>query len=168
MRLIFMLLIFTFSLNIYGQDIYDYYNYIKENGEIKYLPYDLDVNNISEYYKYLIANNKIKKLYELMEEDEEKYNIIIQYLQENEDINKYYYEIIMVFDIKGKKIELSYPDYRKVNNLPDYKNIKNIIINIFYEDIFYKKYEEYLGDPTGKCFTIEIDSKNNIERYYWK
>ena len=167
----FVLFVSLISIKAYGQNIYDYFKYIKENGEIIDLPYNLDPDKISDYNKYMIITNNIKSLSDLFLEDKNIYDIILHYLPENYDVNKYYYSIDIALRINGKEIYMTLFEYNELIKLQNYKNrkIEKIKYHIYFEEIFDKKYGSYRGDPTMKCFTIIFDNEGNfLNMYGWR
>jgi hypothetical protein len=100
---------------------------------------DDNSNEISEDFKRLIENKEIKPLSLLETIDKKKYDIIIGQLPEDEFVKNYFYEV------DGENYE------------------------IWYYEIFFEKYSGWLGDPTGKCFTIIFNNKNEIvDKYKWR
>jgi hypothetical protein len=174
---VFVLLFsFLFLNNIYTQNLSDYYKYIKENGEIKNLPYNIETNKVDSYTKYLMVIGEIKNVSELAEEDKEKYNIILKFISENDDINKYYYDINITIEINEENIQMPLSEYTKYFDIYENKKIIEIVYTIFYEDYFYIIYDamemkdgcaDFIhGDPTGKCFMVIFNEKGEFKNQY--
>jgi hypothetical protein len=105
-------------------------------------------NDIAKYYQEQINNKILKPLSVLQKIDFNVYNIIINYLPENESIENYYYMSSIVAKETGDTIE---------------------VYEIFYYEILLNKYKHYRGDPTRKYFTIEFNlNKEFIRRYFWR
>jgi len=107
-------------------------------------------SEMSENYKKRIENGEIKKLSNLEINDLEKYTLIKDFLSNDDKIDDYYYSI--------DEIDINFESLEYVTQY-----------DIYYYKIFNKEFEGYRGDPTGKCFTIVFNNKNEINiRYYWK
>jgi hypothetical protein len=107
-----------------------------ENGE--------NPDDISSHYKELINNGTIKPLSMLKTENEEKYNLIISFIPNNELIENYYY----IIDL--------------------HKN-KNIEYSIYYYERLFNKYRSWRGDPTGKCFSVLFNKNGKfLKKYLWR
>lgn len=129
-------------------------------------------SGISEYYQKLIENGELRTLVLLETIDKNKYDVIIQYLPENEKVENYYYEIEISIRLDEKTIKFMTPkEYNLYKELPEYKDleIERIEYAIWYYELFDKKYNGWAGDPTGKCFSV-IYNKDNvfIGKYLWK
>ena len=126
-------------------------------------------NEISNYYKDLIDREVIMPLPMLEIINEEKFNIIIGYLSDNEIIENYYYQVKL--NIKyienDNEIRQITIEERGIITFPDFI-IENIEYHIFYYEIFFNKYNSWRGDPTGKCFSIIFENNEVIRRYYWR
>jgi hypothetical protein len=177
---IFFAILFSFtSLIGYTQSLSDYHRFIEENGEINDLPYDIDVNKIDSYTKYLMAIGEVKNISELGEKDRSKYDIVLNFISDNDDENRYYYTVNITLEIDEENIQMSLSEYTKYFYRYENKKIIEIGYNIFYEDYFYILYDAMqardgyadfiFGDPTGKCFTVAFNERGEfINRYRWK
>jgi hypothetical protein len=137
---------------------------------------------ISDYNKNLIQTGYFKPINLLQTIDREKYNLIIFYLGDNENIEDYYFNITICIkmDDNTEKIiddfipDKSVPDEsNQVKNLPENENneinygeVIYIDYNIYFYEIFFNKYIGYRGDPTGKCFTIRYNIKDEFIGYF--
>ena len=134
-------------------------------------------NEISNDFKELIEIGIIKPLYLLEMNDNEKYNIIKNNLFENENIEDYYYSIdttiLLQIDEKTQRyfsVE-EYTEFIKLNQDKDFQIINDYIkYHIYFCEIFLKKYIDWRGDPTGKCFSVWFDKDNEefIRYVYWR
>jgi hypothetical protein len=108
---------------------------------------DENPNDFSNDFKEAIENGSISTLASLEIIDKAKYDVIINYIfniNENEIIEQYYYTI--GFNPEGKNNKIEY------------------IYEIIYYEIFFNKYKNYRGDPTGKCFSIIFNENSEIQR----
>jgi hypothetical protein len=134
--------------------------------------HDKNSNEISDYNKNRIKNGYLKPLNVLEETDKEKYIIIIKNLPNNEKVEHYYYSIeIRIIIGENKTQYFSLDKYNTIKDLPEYKDLKieKIEYGIWYYEILFNKYENYRGDPTGKCFSIIFNDKNEfVGKYFWR
>ena len=159
-----LILFFAFQINIYSQSISDYLIFIEKNGEIESLPYEIDINRIDSYSKYLFASYFFKSISELAAENNLKYNSILNFIPENEDITKYYYSKAIIIEHDEKTIQIDLSEYKKNISLYLNDRIVGFEYSIYHVDYFYATYELMqpqngfisiiFGDPTGKCFKI--------------
>jgi hypothetical protein len=108
---------------------------------------DENPNDFSNDFKEAIKNGTISTLASLEIMDKAKYDLIINYIfyiYENEIIEHFYYTI--GFNPEGE------------NNKTEY------IYAIIYYERFFNKYKNYIGDPTGKCFSVIFNENSEIIR----
>jgi Mn-containing catalase len=130
-------------------------------------------DEFTNYSKYLIETGKLKPLLLLENMDKEKYDLIINYLPENEIVENYYYSVSITIILNDFSKQTFTPEkYNLVKNQFEYiKNfpIERIEYAISYYEILFNKYADWYGDPTGKCFTMMFNDNNEfIRRYYWR
>jgi hypothetical protein len=128
-------------------------------------------NDISRYNLERINNNILKPLSMLESLNENIYNIIIRFIPMNEQIENYYY-VVSYNLIRNENIYFyfTFDEYNVIRNLPKFRNYKvNIEYAIFYYEILFNKYNSWLGDPTGRCFSVVFNKNNEfIRRDLWK
>lgn len=127
--------------------------------------------DISMYNKELIESGEMKPLPELPGQDKNAYDIITGLLPENESAANYYYTVgVSIMDDKGTVKTIPYESYQLNRNLPEYKDlIVRFQYAIWHYERLDKKWESYRGDPTGKCFTVLLNSKGElIKKYLWR
>jgi hypothetical protein len=126
---------------------------------------DENPDEISNYYKRKIDENSINPLSMLKTVNEEKYNIIINFISDNETIENYFYEIGMIInENEYKQITI---DEDGIFHLPENSTIYIEYI-IYYYEIFLNKYNNWIGDPTGKCFSVLFYDNNDFIKKNWK
>jgi hypothetical protein len=131
-----------------------------------------DLNEISDYNKNQIETGKMKPLISMETTDKEKYDIITNYLPENENVEDYYYRIIItvILDERRKK-DFTPEEYNESKEIPEYKDkeIEYIEYAIWYYENFFNKYRGTAGDPTGKCFSVIFDENYAVKgKVPWK
>jgi hypothetical protein len=116
-------------------------------------------NVISEYYMNLIQIGEIIPLHLLEIYDEAKYDVIINHLPENYNVNDYYFDVGISLLIDEYQKYFRIESYYEIKDLPQFRDIEieYIHYNIIYYERLFNKYNNYRGDPTGKCFTILFD-----------
>ena len=131
-------------------------------------------NEISINFRNLINNGEIIPLYLLETMDKEKYDIIIQYIPINDSIEDYYFAIgFSVILNEGLTRYLNLEHFEAISELYEYENenleIEYINYAIYYYEHFFNRYNNYRGNPTGKCFSIKFNSNHEfIDIVYWR
>jgi len=153
------------TIIIFGILLIGYFMFSEENK-------NNESNEISDYYLDLINSNIINSLSMLKTINERIFNIIIEFIPENEIIENYYYQINLnlINRNTGMKITINeiIIDENGILNFPD-EVITNVEYLIYYHEIFFNKYNGWRGDPTGKCFSILFNENNEyIRRYFWR
>ncbi|MDR1575450.1 MAG: hypothetical protein LBS37_05535, partial [Treponema sp.] len=90
---------------------------------------DENPDEISDYFKTLIESGEIKPLSLLENIEKEKYDLVINYLPENEKVDDYYFSVTISIIVDEKTVQHFTPEkYNLIKELPEYKNlqIKNI------------------------------------------
>ena len=125
---------------------------------------DENPNVISDYNKNLIQIGEIIPINLLKKYDKAKYDIIINNLPENHNVNDYYFDVVISLVIDNIQKYFNIERYYEINNLPQFRNIEfeYTHYNIIYYERLFNKYNGYRGDPTGKCFTILFDKNNKF------
>jgi len=133
---------------------------------------DEDPDSISNYARELINNGILKPLSMLETANVEIFNSVISFIPKNELIENYYYQVHVHIKInKNTEKDFTAEEYNKLKNLPEYKDyeFKYIIYSIYHREILLNKYNFWLGDPTGKCFTLSFNENNEfLGRILWK
>jgi ABC-type antimicrobial peptide transport system permease subunit len=140
-------------------------NYLQGHGE------NQNPDEFTYYSKYFIESGKIKPLSSLENIDKEKYDLIISYLPGNEIVENYYYSVSITIMINDTTKQTFTPEeYDLVKSKFEYIKdfpIERIEYGISFYEIFFNKYANWRGDPTGKCFTMMFNGNNEfIRRYY--
>jgi hypothetical protein len=153
-----ILLIFLFVITLFGHILFS-----EEN---------INPNEISDYYRELINSGIINPLSMLKINNERIFNIIYEFIPEDEIIENYYYQInFNIFDINtGRQItvgELTIEE-NGIIILPN-DVITNIEYIVYYYQIFLNRNSGWRGDPTGKCFSVIINENTGyIRKYFWR
>jgi hypothetical protein len=120
----------------------------------------------------LIETGKMKPLSLLETLEKEKYEIVMEYLPEGENVEDYYYNIVVSIIIDEKTEKYFTPEeYNMVKDLPEYKDkeIRAIEYGIWYYEAFFNKYSGSTGNVTGKCFSVIFNGKNEfMGKFLWK
>jgi hypothetical protein len=116
-------------------------------------------NVISEFNMNLIQIGDIIPLHLLETYDKAKYDIIINHLPENYNINDYYFDVGISLMVNEYQKYFRIESYYEIKDLPQFRDIEieYIHYNIIYYKRLFNKYNNYRGDPTGKCFIILFD-----------
>jgi len=123
------------------------------NGHIVYAMSKVEenLNEISKYRYEQIKNEIMKPVSVLQSINLNIYNVIMEYIPENESVENYYYYYYISSMFLGETGD------------------SIIIHDIYYYEILLNKNKGVIGDPTGKCFTIEFYlNKEFIRGYYWR
>jgi hypothetical protein len=129
-------------------------------------------SDISDYYKKLIENGELKPLTLLENINMDKYNTIIKYLPDGEIVENYYYKIEISIRLNETTIKFMTPDeYNLYKESPEYKDleIERIEYAIWHYEAFDRKYNAWVGDPAGKCFSVWYGKSDVfIGKYLWE
>jgi hypothetical protein len=130
------------------------------------------MNEIADHFKNVIKTGEMKPLSLLETADKEKYDLVVSYVPENEKVRHYYYEVSICIILDENRQHFFTPEkYHAVKELPEYKNlqIERIEYAVWYYEAFHNKYKGWAGDPTGKCFSLLFNDKNEfMGKFLWK
>ena len=122
---------------------------------------DNNQDKISNHFQELINIGELRPLSFLEVVNNNVFNIVIEHLSKsdhrrNDNIDDYYFSF-------NTNIILTIEEYNDIMNFQEYSD-SDIEYHIYYYKILFNRYSSYRGDPTGKCFTIQLNKDNEFLR----